>query len=402
MIIACLMALLAQAPLRAQDEGSELPDSCGEKPAPITDLQLSVLTCSPGQEVYSLYGHTAIRCTSLAEGLDMVYNYGVFSFGQPHFIWRFMRGKCDYMLEPAPFRGFLAAYEKRGSRVTEQVLSLSQPEAHAIMCALIDNCAPENSTYRYNYLYNNCTTRVRDMIEGGVQGCVVYASRNLELTTRDVLHHYMQEHPWAAEGCDFLLGADMDTVVSDRLLMFAPEYMMDYLSTAQVHAEDGSVRPLVAETRVLTPGRDVPVERGFPLSPRQAGWGFFALCVLVVLVECLAGRVCKWWSALLLLAQGLAGTLLLFMFLFSAHPGVDSNWLMWPFNPLALLGVGFVVWGKGRTQARWWTAYFCILALFLLFCPLIPQDFGNIVVPLTMSLLTRPIGFCVCCRRERK
>ena len=90
------------------------------------------------------------------------------------------------------------------------------------------------------------------------------------------------------------------------------------------------------------------------------------------------------------------------MFLFSEHPAVDSNWLVWPFNSLALLGIYFALCGKRHARACWWTAYFGVLTLFLLFCPLIPQDFGNIVVPLTMCLLTRPIGFYICSRRKRK
>lgn len=402
MIVACLVALLAQAPAWAQEAEHDSVESGEGTPRPLTDIRISVLTCSPGQEVYSLYGHTAIRAAAPARGFDAVFNYGVFSFSQPHFIGRFLLGECDYMSEAVVFDAFYRAYEARGSRVTEQVLSLSQGEANNILRVLLTNIEPENSAYRYNYLYNNCTTRVRDVIEQEVQGTITYPSRTPAQTTREVLHHYTQEHPWASEGNDFLLGAEMDTLASDRLLMFAPEYMMHYLAQAQVHAKDGSVRPLVAETRVLTPGREVPVEREFPMSPGQAGWGVLALCLLVVLAEFLTRHVCKWWSALLLLAHGVAGSLVLFMFLFSAHPGVGSNWLVWPYNSFALLGVGFVLWGRGRAQARWWTAYFCILASFLLFCPLIPQDFGNIVVPLTMCLLTRPISFYLCNRKSRK
>lgn len=402
LIVACLVSLLAQVFAQTQARAPESREMPVEQEGGLDSVRVSLLTCSPGQEVYSLYGHTAIRCTNYTWDKDFVFNYGVFSFSQPHFIWRFVLGKCDYMVDAVYFDGFLDAYAERGSRVTEQVLGLSREEACEVLAYLIENCRPENRQYRYNFLYNNCTTRVRDVIEHCAHGTVVYPVDSARLTTREILHSYTQGHPWAAEGNDLLLGSAVDTLVSDRASMFAPERMMEYAGGASIVGEDGHTRPLVAETLVLTPGREVPVEREFPLSPRQVGWGMLALCLLMLVAEVCAGRVFTLWSALLLLLQGLVGALLLFMFLFSEHPAVDSNWLVWPFTPLALLGVGIVLWGGRRARAYWWAAYFCFLTLFLLFYPLIPQDFGNIVVPLTMCLLTRPVGFYICCRRKRK
>ena len=401
-LLASLMVLLAHAPLMAQAQVAGASEAAVEQGRRQDSVRVSLLTCSPGQEIYSLYGHTAIRCVDYTWGKDVVFNYGVFSFSQPHFMWRFVLGKCDYMVEAVYFDGFIRGYTERGSRVTEQVLGLSQEEARRVFAYLIDNCRPENCEYRYNFLRNNCTTMVRDVIETCVQGRVVYPQQTPRQTTREILHAYTAGHPWAGEGDDLLLGSAVDTLASDRAAMFAPEYMMRYAAGASIIDGQGHSRPLVAETHVLTSGRDVPVEREFPLSPCQLGWAVFALCVLIVAVEARLGRVCTLWSVLLLLAQGLVGALLLFMFLFSEHPAVDSNWLIWPFCPLSLLGVGLVLCGGGRVRARWWMAYFCFLTPFLLFYPLIPQVFGNIVVPLTMSLLTRPIGFYICSRRNRK
>ncbi|MGN0233322.1 MAG: DUF4105 domain-containing protein [Bacteroidaceae bacterium] len=400
-IIAFLAALWLQFPLNAREVPVGRDISSVEEMLGQDSVQVSLLTCSPGQEVYSLYGHTAIRCVDFTKGMDVVFNYGVFSFSQPHFIWRFVLGQCDYMVEAVGFNGFLRSYRERGSRVTEQILSLNREEARAVLAYLIWNCRRENCEYRYNFLYNNCTTMVRDVIERNVHGRVVYPIRIPPRTTREILHEYTQGYPWAAEGDDFLLGSAVDTVASDRAAMFAPEYMMWYADGASIIGEDGQKRPLVTETCVLVPGRDVPCDEGFPLSPVQLGWGLFVLCVLVVVVELVSGRLFTLWSLSLLSLQGLAGLLLLFMFLFSEHPAVDSNWLIWPFTPFALLGLYFSVCDCCRWRVRWWSAYFCFLASFLLFYPIIPQVFGNIVVPLTMCLLTRPIGFYLFCRRNR-
>ena len=401
-IIAILMALWMPFVMNAQETPVVVEQAAEENGQAQDSIRVSLLTCSPGQEVYSLYGHTAIRCVDFARGKDIVFNYGVFSFSQPYFIWRFVLGQCDYMVDAVYFDGFIRSYTERGSRVTEQILQLSGEEARMMMAYLIWNCRPENREYRYNFLYNNCTTMVRDVIERCVRGRVVYPARLPQRTTRDILHEYTQGHPWAAEGDDFLLGSAVDTLASDRAAMFAPEYLMWYADGAVIIGEDGREHPLVAEKRILTPGRTLPVEAEFPLSPCQVGWGLFALCVLVVLAELMQRRLFTLWSMLLLSAQGLVGVLLLFMFLFSEHPAVDSNWQIWPFTPLALFGLYFSACRRESWRARWWGSYFCFLTPFLLFYPIIPQVFGNIVVPLTMCLLTRPIGFYLFCRRNRK
>ena len=210
-IIAILMALWMPFVMNAQETPVVVEQAAEENGQAQDSIRVSLLTCSPGQEVYSLYGHTAIRCVDFARGKDIVFNYGVFSFSQPYFIWRFVLGQCDYMVDAVYFDGFIRSYTERGSRVTEQILQLSGEEARMMMAYLIWNCRPENREYRYNFLYNNCTTMVRDVIERCVRGRVIYPARLPQRTTRDILHEYTQGHPWAAEGDDFLLGSAVDT-----------------------------------------------------------------------------------------------------------------------------------------------------------------------------------------------
>lgn len=405
-IVASVLACLACFPVCAQGESSSYDEAQLSAEAanfPSDDsVRVSLLTCSPGQEVYSLYGHTAIRCVDYTRGTDVVFNYGVFSFSQPHFIWRFVLGKCDYMVDATYYHFFERAYAQRGSQVTEQVLNLTSAEANAVQRYLLVNCLPENCEYRYNFLYNNCTTMVRDAIERCVDGTVIYQTREPRQTTRQILHHYTRMHPWAAEGNDLLLGSAVDTIASDRSAMFAPELMMHYADNAQIQRADGSVRPLVSSTDVLVPGRDVQTEAEFPLSPRALFVLLLCLSVLLVLIEYLTHCHFTVVDVVFLALQGMVGVLLLFMALFSLHPAVDSNWLLWPLNPLSLLGLGVILLGRQRAKNLWWVFDFGVLTLFLLFYLWIPQDFGNIVVPLTMCLLTRPISFYLCNRKSRK
>lgn len=365
-------------------------------------VRVSLVTCSPGNKVYSLYGHTAIRCQNFTRGVDLAFNYGVFSFNQPHFVWHFVLGRCDYMVMPIPWDDFLVDYSERGSSVTAQVLNLTPRESNAVFLSLVDNCSKEKRYYRYNFLYNNCTTKVRDMIETCVEGSVVYPDTLPHFTYRQILHQYTAGHPWAQEGNDMLLGADVDTVLSARAVMFAPEYLMRYADGAVIRQENNDSRPLVLETENILEKRDVPEEGFPPVGPLTAALCFLAFCVMVCLLERFFNRMFWIWDILLLVAQGSAGTLLLFMFLFSEHPAVGSNWLVWPFTPLAFLGLCPVVKAAvGKRKTHWHAFYFVYLALFIIFSPWIPQDFGNIVVPLATALLTRPVSYhAYYCRKK--
>ena len=114
--------------------------------------EVSILTCSPGDKVYELFGHTALRVCDPERGVDAVFNYGLFSFDEPGFIWRFVSGETDYLLGVIDFRHFMAEYEARGSGVTEQVLRLDSLQKSNLINALVRNSLPEYRKYRYNFL----------------------------------------------------------------------------------------------------------------------------------------------------------------------------------------------------------------------------------------------------------
>ena len=152
----------------------------------LDSIRVSLITCSPGKEVYQLYGHTALRCENYTRQQDVVFNYGIFSFRQPHFVWRFVRGKCDYMVMGVDWKYFPLDYEERGSGIVAQELNLTRLEANLLYANLMENCRPENCEYRYNFLYNNCTTKVRDMIENAVRGRIAYPQMEEKKTYRQI------------------------------------------------------------------------------------------------------------------------------------------------------------------------------------------------------------------------
>ena len=422
--LAILLCLVSAGFLPSAGAGETLP-------AAADSIRVTLLTCSPGQEVYSLYGHTAIRCQTQppsisplegkidpsqpplkgeerkspfkgdSEGLgdseesfDLVFNYGVFDMTKPHFAWHFVLGQTDYMVQPIPWKYFVREYEASGRSITEQELNLTRAEARRLLSRLLENCLPENRSYRYNFLYGNCTTKVRDMVEGAVRGDILYPDTLLHETFREILHHYTADHPWAQEGNDLLLGAEVDTILSVRASLFVPENLMRAFDGAFVCAPNGDLRQLVRKKTVLLEAKPQAAEPEFPLLPWQALLAFAALCLLVMALEAWLKRLFWLWDVLLLLAVGTAGTLLTFMFLFSQHPAVGTNWQVWLLNPVALVGIPLVIKSAIRHRPTLWYAFqFTVLALFLLFSPWIPQVFAKITVPLALCLLTRPISY---------
>ena len=369
----------------------------------LDSIRASLITCSPGQEVYALYGHTALRLQNFTTGEDLVFNYGIFSFKQPHFIWRFVRGKCDYMVVPIPWHYFTREYEERGSSITSQVLNLEPQEVNRLYSNMLVDCKPENRQYRYNFLYNNCTTKVRDAIENCIEGRVVYPDSIPLYTYREILHQYTKDHPWAQEGNDILLGAAVDTVLSARAAMFAPEYMLRYAENAFVYADNNDKRPLVIGTEILLQRKSLGIESEFPLSPMQAMFVLLGFSLLVLLFEHWLNRQFWLWDIVLLLGQGVAGLILLFMFFFSEHPAVNSNWQIWVLNPIALIALPMVVKAAfKRKKTLWHVVFFVILSTFVVFSPWMPQEFGKIVVPLALTLLTRPISYYLYYRKNNK
>ena len=238
---------------------------------PGDSLEVGLLTCSPGTEVYALYGHTAIRVRSCAPGgEDWVFNYGLFSFNRPHFIWRFALGECDYQVGAVPYRYFAEEYAGRGSSVYQQTLNLTAEEKERLWALLLDNLRPENREYRYNFFYDNCTTRARDRIEDAVDGEIVYPAQDTACTFRGIVHQYTADYPWAELGDDICLGAAADRPISAREEMFAPFRMLRYADGAVIRGADGRERPLVLSTHEVVKGSGVEAAAEFPCRRRRA------------------------------------------------------------------------------------------------------------------------------------
>lgn len=329
-----LAALLCVLPAQAQggEEAAQAADS--------VQLQISLLTCSPGSEVYQLYGHTALRVRAGREGMmnDWVFNYGTFSFQQPHFMSRFVSGQTDYELGVTPYNLFYNEYAAEGRGIYEQRLNLTADEARRLEEALALNVQPENAVYRYNFFYDNCVTRAVQMIEKCVDGEIIWPNLGKDslLTLRDIVHEYSAVSPWNKFGQDLAIGCEADKPAPLAVQMFAPMYAMRFVSQAKIKGNDGTVRPLVAKEITLL----LPAPAQDNANAVTPFWAFGTLLAFaLVLTVCELKKRKYYWpfDALLLFVQGLAGCIVTYLFFFSEHPTVGSNWLVLFLNPLPLL-----------------------------------------------------------------
>lgn len=346
-------------------------------------VEIGLITCSPHEEIYSLYGHTAIRYHDLRSGMDCVFNYGVFNFKAPHFLMRFVFGLTDYELGIAPTMPFLEYYAHWGSQVTEQVLNLTPEEKQRIIMALQINYMPKNRVYRYNYFYDNCSTRPRDMIENNLVGKIVYQPRaDYTPTYREMVHAHTKGHPWSTFGIDLLLGIRSDLKTAMRQQEFLPDNLRYDFDHATIERE-GRREPLVKERRQLVPPGVQVVEQEFPLSPTVCGIILLLLSIVVLLYEYARKATVRLFDILLMLLTGLAG-MVLFVMIFSQHPTTSINLQILILNPLSLFFV-WPVWKGRRTQWFRLSAFFTLAFLVGGFW----QDYAEGMELLALCLLLR-------------
>ena len=353
---------------------------------------VSLLTCSPGDEVYSFFGHTALRYRNEAKRVDVVFNYGVFDFQAPNFVGKFVLGETDYMLGATDYRYFIQEYMMRGSQVMEHRLALDSAQTERLLELLRVNFMPANRVYRYNYFYNNCTTRARDIIEEAVSpDCsVVYGECARKESFRDMVHRFTAVSPWYSFGIDLLLGAEADAVQDARALQFIPSVLMSDFETAGIVCGD-SARALVDTVEVLAE-EDMDSEAVSPFTPDLC----FALLLFFVAVLTYVGyrrgKLYLWIDILLMLVQGLAGLLVAFMVAFSVHPTVGSNMLILFLNPMPLLQLPLLCYAvaKRRRPYVMWLQSLTLL-LFLVASPFLPQYFPLPVYMFAVALLIRSL-----------
>ena len=315
---------------------------------PADTLTVSLLTMLPGREVYSLFGHSALRFRSDARGLDRTYNFGTFDFDQPFFMARFARGQLDYILDTGPFADELAKYQYLGRPIIEQRLALTPRAAERLLANLEDNARPENRAYRYNFLFDNCSTRLLDVVERAAaeagQGRLALAPAAAHPTFRELLYQNTRGTPTIAFGMNLAVGTPTDRPATDREQTFLPVGLAAALDRATVGG-----RPLVAsrDTLFWVPGAGQVPERTEPVVPTVLallGLGWIA----AALRPARFARLGRAADAVLFGVAGLAGLVVAFLWFATDHTVTGPNLnLLWAFP-----GHLWLAFTAGRGAAR--------------------------------------------------
>ena len=354
--------------------------------------RISLLTSSPyEEEVFTVYGHAALRVHDPERKVDYVFNYGIFDFSKPNFIYRFAKGETDYRLGVVNYTDYVIEYQLRGSTITEQELNLTTAERQRLWEALVENYRPENRVYRYNFFFDNCATRPAALIEK-VVGQVDYHYPYTSQTFRSLINYCTRHHAWLTFGCDLALGSPTDQEATLHEMLFLPDYLREAFAKAEIIDTQGQHRPLVSKTHVIEAAEPDELEKDLCdlLSPLRLGWLIFAITNVITLLGRFQKRAYKGLDILLFGLAGLAGCVLFFLAFFSVHPCTWPNYSLLWLHPFHLVGVILFCINKAQ-RATYWYHFINFAALTLLFAGwvFLPQQLNPAFIPLAASLWLR-------------
>lgn len=371
--------------------GSFISRAYAQLPQLSSNTTVSVLSCGPGDDLYSKFGHSAIRIKDFEQNIDVVYNYGVFDFDAPNFYLNFAKGKLDYMLARHRTNSFVNAYRQEGRWIHEQVIQFTDAEKQKLFSLLEENAKPENRTYSYDFFYNNCATKIIDVLSEATNNRIEYNEDFIEnnVSFRALINNEIGTNSWGSFGINLALGSVIDVEASDFEHRFLPKYVEKQLDNSQYKDRALVVKqiPLLEEA----PNKDQT--SNFISTPLF--WG------LILLIFSLGASYYQWkyksypkaWDAILFSLSGALGLFLLALWFLTDHTATANNYnILWalPFNVLLACEIlrGF----KHPKTSKYLTLLSIGgILLFIVVKILEVQDFNPIIYLLAFSLAIRSI-----------
>lgn len=351
--------------------------------------EISVITCGPGRnEVYSAFGHSAIRVKDSLAGFDYAFNYGVFDFDKPNFYLNFARGYNYYLLAVYNFQDFRYAYERDNRYVHEQVLNLDQEQKEKVFEFLIWNAQEENRSYRYDYFYNNCATKIRDVFREALKGEVEFDGSYIttDYTIRQLTDLYLKPQPWGDLGIDICLGLPMDKKATPDEYMFLP----DYIESSFNHAFVGlgtQRRPLVNTTNLIFQTTSQPDTFNW-FHPAIIFTFISSVIVLITWRDWKKGKTTRWIDYILFSALGAIGLLLFALWFFTDHQAASYNFnLAWALP--THLAVPVLLWKKSANTISYFKVVNIICLVLLVLWFIIPQQLNLALMPIVVAVAAR-------------
>jgi Domain of unknown function (DUF4105) len=356
-----------------------------------SEAEISVLTIGPGSSLNDSFGHSAFRVKDKEKYLDVVFNYGVYDFDTPNFYLKFAQGKLNYKLATNSYSDFFEYYVAQNRTVKEQILNLSQSEKLQLFDFLLNNAKPKNRYYLYDFFYDNCATRIKDVINNGLNDHLIFSEPEgfTPKTFRQLIHSHLNQNSWGSLGIDVALGSVIDKRATAEEHMFLPKFIYIFFETATF---SNSSKPLVKQSRVLFKKREKSISSSFLTSPLMI-FGVIGLILLIITYrDYKNGKQSKWLDIVLFAITGLIGVFILLLWFATDHSATANNYnLLWAF-PINLFVISQLY---KKSTKKWFIKY--LKFLVILFCLMILhwiigiQVFAIGLIPLLFSLLVRYI-----------
>ena len=346
----------------------------------------SIITIGPYQnELYSAFGHSGVRYQNFEQGLDIFYNYGIFDFNQPNFYANYVKGRLTYMVGKNQYSFYERYYSNQNRYIKEQVLNLSSEEKFFLLDYLENNVKKENRFYPYNYIFNNCSTKIRDVLELTIGEKLKFNDPPANLSYRSLIDRYLDNYKWADIGIDICLGTKIDDKASNYDAMFLPEYLFSSLENATV-----GNKKLVFETRINNLDQDQIISRGI-ISPKIVFSIFLIISLYFSFRQIKYHNKFIYFDSLLFFLSGMIGILILFLWFFTDHISTNNLNILWAF-PLNILAPFFII---KRTDSRFLNNYM-ILSSFMTFLILFiwifySEFFNNSLMIFVLAIFLRSV-----------
>jgi hypothetical protein len=352
---------------------------------------ISVITCGPHHEIsYLCFGHSAFRVHDPQTGMDYIFNYGIFDFDRPDFVLNFALGNNVYLLGVQEFQQFQDSYIEDNRYIHEQVLNLTIEQKQKVFNYLVWNAAPENREYLYDYFYDNCATKIRDVVVKSLGDDVSFDGSYVttDYTIRELTDIYLKPFPWLDLGIDVCLGLPMDKKASPYEYMFLPDYIESGFDHATVKNNTASV-PIVQEKSIIYAER--PLEDTFSFTHP-----LYAFCLLLVISLAISvkdfykKKLSNWFDVIIFGSAGMIGVLLLLLWFLTDHKAAAYNFnLLWALPTHLIALIAFV--RAKRWLVNYFLAVFLLEGFVLLFWWALPQQLNLSLIPVVITLLLRAL-----------
>jgi len=353
-------------------------------------------TYAPDVALYSSYGHDAIRIHDPQRSLNYIYNYGTFDAGTDNFYLKFAQGRLNYTISAIRiennrvYNSYIARLGSYGKTITENEIQLDSVQRQAVFDYLENNALPENREYLYDFFFDNCATRVRDILVEVVDSNLHFGIPEIEKeqSFRDMHRSYMEGKPWAEFGIDFLLGAKSDRITTPEERMYIPQEMYRTFKVSKIN-RNGQQIPLVGEDSFVCESDPVDTSENFWTSPLLVFWVIFGLIFFYTINTWYSkrNRFDKFWFFLM----GILGLIIFLMWFATDHRVMVNNWnLLW-LNPSYLVAA-FALY-SANARKSWLPTYFkvvfALVTLTLGGWIIIPQSFHPAFMPLMLTIILR-------------